>query len=193
MSQILSDGDLREPDRQHESYIVAGAARQGRTGSSRTTAARCTCRRRWSGRTIGLFGPTDPRFFGPYPLKSPTNYAIQAPVGDPGHCSRRREVFTSSTGSRPRCEGPGRQLARWRLRLAWKGLFPVRDILEPSFQARSSSFMTHRSARARHCPASTSMSTLTPCSRPDGLARPVDRGRGAARQAEGGQHGDGRR
>ena len=33
-------------------------------------------------KTIGLFGPTDPRQYGPYPLKSPTNYAIQAPVGD---------------------------------------------------------------------------------------------------------------
>ena len=33
-------------------------------------------------KTIGLFGPTDPRQFGPYPLKGPTNYAIQAPVGD---------------------------------------------------------------------------------------------------------------
>lgn len=33
-------------------------------------------------KTIGLFGPTDPRQFGPYPLKSPSNYAIQAPVGE---------------------------------------------------------------------------------------------------------------
>lgn len=33
-------------------------------------------------KTIGLFGPTDPRQYGPYPLKSPTNYAIQSPVGD---------------------------------------------------------------------------------------------------------------
>ena len=33
-------------------------------------------------KTIGLFGPTDPRQYGPYPLKSPTNYAIQAPLGD---------------------------------------------------------------------------------------------------------------
>jgi hypothetical protein len=33
-------------------------------------------------KTIGLFGPTDPRQFGPYPIKSPSNYAIQAPVGD---------------------------------------------------------------------------------------------------------------
>ena len=33
-------------------------------------------------KTIGLFGPTDPRQYGPYPLKSPTNYVIQAPLGD---------------------------------------------------------------------------------------------------------------
>jgi len=33
-------------------------------------------------KTIGLFGPTDPRQYGPYPLKSPRNYAIQAPLGD---------------------------------------------------------------------------------------------------------------
>lgn len=33
-------------------------------------------------KTIGLFGPTDPRQYGPYPLKNPRNYAIQAPLGD---------------------------------------------------------------------------------------------------------------
>lgn len=33
-------------------------------------------------KTVGLFGPTDPRLVGPYPINSPTNYAIQAPVGD---------------------------------------------------------------------------------------------------------------
>lgn len=33
-------------------------------------------------RTIGIFGPTDPRVCGPYPLESPTNVVIQAPVGD---------------------------------------------------------------------------------------------------------------
>ncbi len=43
-------------------------------------------------KTIGLFGPTDPRRFGPYPLKSPTNYAIQAPVGDLNLLSAK-EVF----------------------------------------------------------------------------------------------------
>jgi ADP-heptose:LPS heptosyltransferase len=33
-------------------------------------------------RTVGIFGPTDPRLFGPYPLSAPTNFVIQAPVGD---------------------------------------------------------------------------------------------------------------
>ncbi len=33
-------------------------------------------------KTLGLFGPTDPRLFGPYPLSSPTNHVVQAPVGD---------------------------------------------------------------------------------------------------------------
>jgi len=33
-------------------------------------------------RVLGIFGPTDPRLFGPYPLKAPTNFIIQAPVGD---------------------------------------------------------------------------------------------------------------
>lgn len=32
--------------------------------------------------TLGIFGPTDPRLFGPYPLTGPTNHVIQAPVGD---------------------------------------------------------------------------------------------------------------
>jgi ADP-heptose:LPS heptosyltransferase len=43
-------------------------------------------------RTIGLFGPTDPRQSGPYPLKSPLNYAIQAPVGQMSLLSAK-EVF----------------------------------------------------------------------------------------------------
>lgn len=33
-------------------------------------------------KTLGIFGPTDPRLYGPYPLTSPTNHVIQAPVGD---------------------------------------------------------------------------------------------------------------
>jgi heptosyltransferase-1 len=33
-------------------------------------------------KTVGIFGPTDPRLFGPYPLNAPTNVVIQAPVGD---------------------------------------------------------------------------------------------------------------
>jgi ADP-heptose:LPS heptosyltransferase len=31
--------------------------------------------------TLGIFGPTDPRLFGPYPLTAPTNHVVQAPVG----------------------------------------------------------------------------------------------------------------
>lgn len=33
-------------------------------------------------RTVAIFGPTDPRISGPYPLEAPTNVVIQAPVGD---------------------------------------------------------------------------------------------------------------
>lgn len=33
-------------------------------------------------RVLGIFGPTDPRLFGPYPLTRPTNHVVQAPVGD---------------------------------------------------------------------------------------------------------------
>jgi heptosyltransferase I len=33
-------------------------------------------------KTLGIFGPTDPRLYGPYPLSAPTNFVIQAPVGD---------------------------------------------------------------------------------------------------------------
>jgi heptosyltransferase I len=43
-------------------------------------------------KTIALFGPTDPRQFGPYPVKSPTNYVIQSPVADLALLSAK-EVF----------------------------------------------------------------------------------------------------
>jgi len=33
-------------------------------------------------RVIGIFGPTDSRLYGPYPPDAPTNFVIQAPVGD---------------------------------------------------------------------------------------------------------------
>jgi heptosyltransferase I len=33
-------------------------------------------------RVLGIFGPTDPSLFGPYPLNAPTNVVVQAPVGD---------------------------------------------------------------------------------------------------------------
>lgn len=33
-------------------------------------------------RVLGIFGPTDPRLFGPYPPRAPGNVVVQAPVGD---------------------------------------------------------------------------------------------------------------
>jgi ADP-heptose:LPS heptosyltransferase len=33
-------------------------------------------------RVLGIFGPTDPRLFGPYPLNAPSHVVVQAPVGD---------------------------------------------------------------------------------------------------------------
>jgi ADP-heptose:LPS heptosyltransferase len=33
-------------------------------------------------RVLAIFGPTDPSLFGPYPLGGPTNFVIQAPVGN---------------------------------------------------------------------------------------------------------------
>ncbi len=44
-------------------------------------------------KTLGIFGPTDPRLFGPYPLNAPTNVVIQAPVGDLKLLSAK-EVFS---------------------------------------------------------------------------------------------------
>ncbi|QYM80400.1 glycosyltransferase family 9 protein [Horticoccus luteus] len=32
-------------------------------------------------RTLAIFGPTDPRLYGPFPPDAPTNHVIQAPVG----------------------------------------------------------------------------------------------------------------
>lgn len=32
-------------------------------------------------RVLAIFGPTDPRLFGPYPLRSPNHVIVQAPVG----------------------------------------------------------------------------------------------------------------
>ncbi len=33
-------------------------------------------------RVVGVFGPTDPRLFGPYTMTAPTHVVVQAPVGD---------------------------------------------------------------------------------------------------------------
>ncbi len=33
-------------------------------------------------KTVGIFGPTDPQRFGPYPLNNPAHHVIKAPLGD---------------------------------------------------------------------------------------------------------------
>jgi heptosyltransferase-1 len=54
-------------------------------------------------RTLGIFGPTDPRLFGPYPLTSPTNFVVQAPVGDLRLLSAK-DVFARFQRARARFE-----------------------------------------------------------------------------------------
>ena len=64
-------------------------------------------------KTIGLFGPTDPRQYGPYPLKSPTNYAIQAPVGDLKLLSAKEvyQLFHRIEASLPKAQARAAQMA----------------------------------------------------------------------------------
>jgi len=54
-------------------------------------------------RTLGIFGPTDPRVSGPYPLTAPTNVVVQAPVGDMKLLTAR-EVFLRLQRARARLE-----------------------------------------------------------------------------------------
>lgn len=52
-------------------------------------------------RVIGIFGPTDPRLFGPYPLNAPGNIVVQAPVGDLKMLSAK-EVYSRFQRARAR-------------------------------------------------------------------------------------------
>lgn len=54
-------------------------------------------------RTLALFGPTDPRVCGPYPLSAPTNVVVQAPVGDLKLLTAR-EVYLRWQKARARLE-----------------------------------------------------------------------------------------
>jgi ADP-heptose:LPS heptosyltransferase len=54
-------------------------------------------------RTVGIFGPTDPRVCGPYPLDAPTNVVVQAPVGDMKLLTAR-EVFMRLQQARTRLD-----------------------------------------------------------------------------------------
>jgi ADP-heptose:LPS heptosyltransferase len=57
-------------------------------------------------RTLGIFGPTDPRVSGPYPLNAPTNVVVQAPVRDMKLLTAR-EVFQRLQQARARLEKSG--------------------------------------------------------------------------------------
>ena len=52
---------------------------------------------------LGIFGPTDPRLFGPYPLRAPTNFVVQAPVGDLRLLSAK-EVYSRFLRAKARIE-----------------------------------------------------------------------------------------
>lgn len=54
-------------------------------------------------RVVGIFGPTDPQLFGPYPLSAPTNFVVQAPVGDLKLLSAK-EVYSKFQRARARLE-----------------------------------------------------------------------------------------
>lgn len=54
-------------------------------------------------RTLAIFGPTDPRVCGPYPLNAPTNVVVQAPVGDMKLLTAR-EVYSRFQRARMRLE-----------------------------------------------------------------------------------------
>ncbi len=51
--------------------------------------------------TLAIFGPTDPRLFGPYPLNSPTNLVVQAPAGEL-KLLPAKEVYTRFTKAEQR-------------------------------------------------------------------------------------------
>ncbi|ACB76010.1 glycosyltransferase family 9 protein [Opitutus terrae] len=54
-------------------------------------------------RTLAIFGPTDPRICGPYPLNAPTNVVVQAPVGDMKLLTAR-EVYARLQRARARLD-----------------------------------------------------------------------------------------
>jgi ADP-heptose:LPS heptosyltransferase len=58
--------------------------------------------------TLGIFGPTDPRRFGPYPLNGPTNHVVQAPIGNLKLLTAKDVYarFQKLDGGRPRTAAP---------------------------------------------------------------------------------------
>jgi heptosyltransferase-1 len=58
--------------------------------------------------TLGIFGPTDPRLYGPFPLTGPTNHVVQAPIGNLKLLSAREVYarFKRLDGTRVRTAHP---------------------------------------------------------------------------------------
>jgi len=58
--------------------------------------------------TLGIFGPTDPQLFGPYPLTAPNNHVVQAPIGNLKLLSAKDVYarFQKLDGGRPRTAAP---------------------------------------------------------------------------------------
>ncbi len=57
-------------------------------------------------RVLAIFGPTDPRLFGPYPANAPTNVVVQAPVGDLKMLSAK-DVYSRFVRAQARFEKAG--------------------------------------------------------------------------------------
>jgi len=58
--------------------------------------------------TLGIFGPTDPQLFGPYPLTAPNNHVVQAPIGNLNLLTAKDVYarFQKLDGGRPRTAAP---------------------------------------------------------------------------------------
>jgi heptosyltransferase-1 len=122
-------------------------------------------------KVLGIFGPTDPRLFGPYPLTAPSNVVVQAPVGDLKLLSAK-EVYA--------------RFQRARARFAKSRFLPL---FSPCSIRNSS--VNRPTSCGRPLPRNTSTSISTPCSRSTRPGARCWRGRAAARPAEGGEHRDG--
>jgi len=79
--QLLAEPEVQQMIAEIERHIRA-SLREHAAARNDTQAAALLDDVASGVKTLGVFGPTDPRRFGPYPLNSPSNHVVQAPVGD---------------------------------------------------------------------------------------------------------------